>query len=256
MIFYFTATGNCLYVAKCLDNEVYSISQEMKKELRKYKSESIGIVCPVYGHEMPKYVKEFIKNSEFDTDYFYIVLTYGFHHGGAAELTSEFLNSVGRKANYINTIIMVDNALPGFDIEEQLKIDPDKKVDEHIEYIRKDITEHKIYVQAATEIDKQHHQVYLKRSKKIDVSIDKPLYKISDECIGCGICTKVCPVGCICIENKKAYHTYLNCTTCLACIHACPRYAIKMVMGEKNPNAHYRNSNIKITEIIKSNNQN
>ena len=46
---------------------------------------------------------------------------------------------MGRKADYINTVIMVDNALPGFDIEEQLRIATEKRVDEHIVEIASDI---------------------------------------------------------------------------------------------------------------------
>ena len=37
MVFYFTATGNSLYVAKQLDEERLSIPQEMNKENRHYK---------------------------------------------------------------------------------------------------------------------------------------------------------------------------------------------------------------------------
>ena len=72
--------------------------------------------------------------------------------------------SIGKKADYINTIIMADNALPGFDIEEQLRIDPEKKVDEHIAEIKADILAGREFIQPATEVDKGHHRVYLKRS--------------------------------------------------------------------------------------------
>ena len=37
MVFYFTATGNSLYVAKQLDEERLSIPQEMNRENRHYK---------------------------------------------------------------------------------------------------------------------------------------------------------------------------------------------------------------------------
>ncbi len=77
MVFYFTATGNSLYAAKQFDTELVSIPQELKKTERHYKADSIGIVCPLYELDMPEVIKEFIKNSEFETDYFYIVITYG-----------------------------------------------------------------------------------------------------------------------------------------------------------------------------------
>nr|MCR5005505.1 EFR1 family ferrodoxin [Clostridiales bacterium] len=116
MVFYFTATGNSLYVAKHLDTELISIPQEMNKTDRHYKADKIGIVCPLFELDLPDLIKDFIRSSTFDTEYFYIIVTYGMHHGGVAERTQEFLESIGKKADYINTIIMHDNAIIVFDM--------------------------------------------------------------------------------------------------------------------------------------------
>lgn len=77
MIFYFTATGNSLYVAKQMDDNRISIAQAIHDQKKIYTADKIGIVCPIFGHEMPELVKEFLKVSRFKTDYFYILLTYG-----------------------------------------------------------------------------------------------------------------------------------------------------------------------------------
>ncbi len=79
------------------------------------------------------------------------------------------------------------------------------------------------------------------------------LLKIGENCIGCGICEKVCPSGSIRVENGKAVHTPGNCQTCLACAHACPQKAIGMTVLEKNPQARYRNEHISLQEIIQAN---
>ncbi len=73
MLFYFTATGNSLYVAKQLENDPISIPQELRKANRHYISDSIGIVCPLFEFEIPKLVKDFIQGSSFETDYFYLL---------------------------------------------------------------------------------------------------------------------------------------------------------------------------------------
>ena len=71
MTFYFTATGNCRFVAdqlaEKLGDEVRSIPQEMRRagELS-YADEAIGIVHPIYGHMMPHMVREFVERAKFD----------------------------------------------------------------------------------------------------------------------------------------------------------------------------------------------
>lgn len=49
MIFYYTATGNCLYLARQIEEDLYSIPQELKKEDLRYKADKIGIVAPIYA---------------------------------------------------------------------------------------------------------------------------------------------------------------------------------------------------------------
>lgn len=118
MVFYFTATGNSLYAARQLDCECYSIPQEMHGEML-YKAETIGIVCPVCGHEMPQLVKDFIAQTSFVTDYLYLILTYGNRHGGASELAERFAQSVGKHFRYINVLLMPDKfAKSGYHAEK------------------------------------------------------------------------------------------------------------------------------------------
>lgn len=115
---YFTATGNSLYAARQLDCECYSIPQEMHGEML-YKAETIGIVCPVCGHEMPQLVKDFIAQTSFVTDYLYLILTYGNRHGGASELAERFAQSVGKHFRYINVLLMPDKfAKSGYHAEK------------------------------------------------------------------------------------------------------------------------------------------
>ncbi len=166
MVFYFTGTGNSLYAAKQLDREFVSIPQIIHNDSLEYEADKIGIVCPVYGHEMPEMVREFLKKAVFKTDYFYIVLTYGNIHGGAAELAETELNKAGKKADYINTIEMVDNFLPVFDMNEQTALISQKKIDEHIEKIKADIDLKKHFKQPITDIDRDFHNKFIEACKK------------------------------------------------------------------------------------------
>ena len=75
MVFYFTATGNCLYAARHFSDALVSIPQVMRGTQRQFSDEAIGIVCPVYAGEPPKMVKQFLRESSFQADYFYFILT-------------------------------------------------------------------------------------------------------------------------------------------------------------------------------------
>lgn len=255
VVFYFTATGNSLYVAKQLDGECYSIPQELKKKDRYYKAEKIGIVCPLFEFEMPDYVKNFVETSEFETDYFYIVITYGMHDGGVAERSKSFMDSVGKRADYINTIKMHDNAIIVFDMNEQRTVEESKKVDEHIAIIKKEIDECKNMIQFAEPGEIEFQAGYKKMIEEKGPSYTFPLYRVSDKCAACGTCTKVCPCGCITLVDNKPNYDYTNCINCMACAQACPTMAIKLVVNEPNPEARYRNVHITLNELIKANSQ-
>ena len=65
MLFYFTATGNSLYVAKQFDQEPISIPQVINQENLVFEDETIGVVWPVYAGEPPKMVLNFLKKAQF-----------------------------------------------------------------------------------------------------------------------------------------------------------------------------------------------
>lgn len=123
MVFYFTGTGNSLYVAKQIEDAPISIPQAIHRKELDFSDESIGIVAPIYGHEVPPMVRDFMKKAAFHTDYFYMILTYGNRHGGAAELAKRLCDECGIDVQYINILWMVDNWLPSFDMDEQKRID-------------------------------------------------------------------------------------------------------------------------------------
>lgn len=254
MIFYFTGTGNSLYAAKQLEDDLTSIPQVMRGTQRDFAADSIGIVSPVYGHEVPPMVRDFLRESRFHTDYFYMVLTYGNRHGGAAELAGELCRQCGIVPNYINILQMVDNWLPAFDMDEQKLLD--KHIEENLHVIREDIRARKNAFSPVTEADREAHRSFLQRVGGTPKATRPSLLRVTESCTGCGICQKVCPTATIQVRGGRAEYTGDNCQTCLACAHACPQKAIRLTVPEKNPRVRYRNEHISLQEIIAANCQN
>lgn len=251
MVFYFTGTGNSLYIAKQIEENPLSIPQIIHRKNQEYAADSIGIVAPVYGHEVPLMVKDFMQKAVFHTDYFYMILTYGNRHGGAAELAKKFCDECGIAVNYIRVIMMADNWLPGFDMNEQKRID--KKVEENLAVILDDLAAHKNGISEVTDEDRIAHQQFLNRMSLMPADAWQHLLRVTDDCSGCGICEKVCPSASVHMVNGKAVHIPGSCQTCLACAHACPQKAIQLTIPEVNSDARYRNEHISLQEIIQAN---
>lgn len=230
MIFYFTGTGNSLYAAKKLDEERISIPQALHWDNLCFRANKIGIVCPVYGHEVPPLVREFLQKADFQTDYFYMVLTYGNRHGGASELAYQLCRECGILPQYINVVLMADN-WPSFDVQEQARMD--KKTDQQLASIRQDIEAGKRGFSPVTDHDRDVHRQFLANKGRSPGYTWEKLINITEKCVGCGICTRVCPAGCIQMINGRAALNERDCQTCLACFHACPQRAVRVNMPEK-----------------------
>lgn len=270
IMLYFTGTGNCLYVARQLggkDAELLSIPQLMKQEKFEIEIEAdeIGIVYPIYGHMPPNMVRRFIQKANLKADYLFAVLTYGNRKCNAVEIWDDVSRQAGKRFDYINTLIMVDNWLPSFDMNEQILID--KHIPENLQKITADLAGQKRWHEPVTEEEREQHQGFLARTG-INPSTGFVLksencFTVTDACIGCGACVSVCPCGNYELTSSGVRMSG-DCEYCFACIQNCPQKAIRFIKSEdgsfpngteKNPNARYRNEHVSLMDIKRANNQ-
>ena len=268
VILYFTATGNCLHVARELsgkNTELLSIPQLLKEGRNEIEADEIGIVYPIYGHMPPNMVREFINRTTLRAAYKFAVLTYGNRKCDAVEIWDRISRAAGTAFDYITTMIMVDNWLPNFDMAEQMKID--KHIPESIERISADLAAQRHWHEPVTEEERIQHQGFLERTG-IDPEVGFQLrsekyFTVTDACIECAACVEVCPRGNyeMTSDGVKAEG---DCEFCFACIQNCPQKAIRFAhlpddpflsRGEVNPDARYRNENISLADIKRANRQ-
>lgn len=258
MKFYFSGTGNSLYVAKKLgdrEEELISIAKLMDKKDKVYEfilkeNESIGFIYPIYAWGPPKIVVEFInkiKFINFNNNYVYAVATCGENIGNSMNIINKSLAKKGIALSSGFSVIMPNNYVIFGDV------DSDDVVKTVIDKADKRINE-------VNEIIKSRRcdifDVVKGPMPGILTSIVHPLFKkqatstkyfyAKDECNGCGICEKVCNSNTIKVEGKPVWGK--ECTGCLACLHLCPNKSINYGKGTEKK-GRYVNPFIKRREM-------
>lgn len=137
-------------------------------------------------------------------------------------------------------------------MNEQVKID--KQEDKQIAEIMQDIQARKHWIQPVTEEERQQHAKFMQRAGHTLSPSAEKLLVIKENCIGCGICVKVCPRRNYTLTGEGV-QCKGACEYCLSCVQNCPQKAITLRAGEKNPDARYRHPDISLNDIIRANRQ-
>jgi len=248
-IFYFTATGNCLDVAKHIGGNLLSIPQLMRENRFQFKDDAVGLVFPVYFSGLPKMVRRFLEKAHWEAEYSFAVATYGGNSWATLPNLQKLAEKHSQHFDYMKLVLTVDNYIPGFEMADELAKLTGKNVAGQLQGITADIQNRQTNT-TATSIG-QHlwwHIAQVMAIKAMHKNSAKK-YIVDEHCTKCGICANVCPAGNITVSNRVTFDSF--CEVCLGCIQLCPQNALHL--KHEKSSVRYRNTNVSLKEIINAN---
>lgn len=121
MICYFSATGNCKYVAQRISEAIgqESVSIEGLDPKTLADEKVFGLVTPVYYWTLPRIVSGFLEQVRLNKpEYVFLVMTYGTTTGACRANAAKILSRNGIKMNAAFDIRMPDTWTPSFDLSD------------------------------------------------------------------------------------------------------------------------------------------
>ena len=250
LLFCFTGTGNSLKAAKDIANVLGDTEIVLMKGAYRFSGtyERIGFVFPSYANGMPKAALAFVKALDLKADsadyVFAIVTCGGTGMGICLTMLESALTPKGVSLHYGKALHMVGNYIAMYairtDIAEALQ-SADAQMAVYADEIQ---NKTKVAIGKGKLLTKCYYaagNLYFKtRAKKLAVS---------DACISCGSCEKICPTGSIEIKSGKPVFTWKTCAQCMACVQWCPAKAINCGK-ETETRKRYHHPDIRMKELM------
>lgn len=252
-IFYFSSTGNSLYVSKRLKekiqgSEIISITKALKENKLDFTDEKeVGFVFPVHSFGLPIVVRDFIKKIKLsESCYVFAIQVTG---GGTSKASFEDINSLlgnNLRLTTVYEVKYISNYIrAGRDATKDRAMEAFYKAEDEIEkaIVKINNKENNSNDIKGEISHKLIHKMWINLYKNKDKA-----FNVNESCIGCGICEKICPVENINIIDKKPIWNG-NCVDCMACINNCPKKSIN-IGNKTKTKSRYRNNEIKLEELL------
>ena len=242
VIFCYSGTGNCLDMAKTIARELGDTDIILMR-----KEPAVGFVFPCYGGGLPGGVEEALRKIQVGlTAYTFGVCQYaGYMGSGLYKLNSiiplRYWTAVSHQCTCIWLLphsVMLPPVTPAM---------AQRRADKKAKQIAQDVLAWAVSPKAPPK--KPVNQLESSVWPKI-VAGKAQKFAVSDACVACGQCARLCPRGNIRIEGGRAVIGG-NCIQCLSCLQYCPQQAIS-IGRITDRREHYHNPNVTAAELTES----
>lgn len=242
VIFCFTSTGNSLYTAKQIARKIGGTVAPMRENKITCSDTVIGFVFPVYFWGLPRMVERFIAGLQITNKdaYVFAIATCGGPVFGVHGFIKRILKAKHIPLRYGVYLRSVTNYIPEYEVKDSEVIR--QKTDQQIARITNKIINRKTN---RTLFFPVLNQLIYKAYPSAD---SDRFFTVAPTCTGCTACLSICPADNIVMRHGKPDFKH-KCEHCLACIHACPEWAIDWKQKTQGKN-RYRNAGITLDELI------
>ena len=248
VIFCYSGSGNCLNIAKNIakrlgDTDIVMMRAEPEvKDVRGAKR--VGFVFPCYAGGLPGDVEKFVSELRVDPEsYTFGVVSYAGYPGvGMAKINDivplDYWAGISHQCSCI-WLMPHTLMLPMLDAS---------RAQARSEKLAAKIADDVLYVKHLSGRPLSN-PVNALEAKAWPMLSGKKAAKmtVTDSCVGCGQCARLCPRGNISIVDGRA-SIGTNCIGCLSCLQYCPKQAINMG-GATVRRERYHNPNVSAADL-------